>query len=214
LRIGVTTASPWDGWIDIDRHPEALSALERAGAVAESCGHEIVDLGWQPLAGYAEAFTTLWQASAVSLDIPDKDHHLLEPMTRYLIERGQRLGARELAGALSFLQRFESSTIRAFSTVDVVLTPGLAMLAPEVGFYDSDDPEEIFQRQVAVTPFSSFVNVSGLPALALPVSLSTGGLPLGVQLIGTPGRDWQIISLAAQLEEALGWLGTRPTAIS
>ena len=214
LRIGVTTASPWDGWIDIDRHPEALSALERAGAVAESCGHEIVDLGWQPLAGYAEAFTTLWQASAVSLDIPDKDHHLLEPMTRYLIERGQRLGARELAGALSFLQRFESSTIRAFSTVDVVLTPGLAMLAPEVGFYDSDDPEEIFQKQVAVTPFSSFVNVSGLPALALPVSLSTGGLPLGVQLIGRPGRDWQIISLAAQLEEALGWLGTRPPAIS
>lgn len=214
LRIGVTAVSPWDSWTDIVCHPEALGALERAQRVAEACGHEVVDLGWQPMPGYAEAFYTLWQASAVSLDIAESDHGLLEPMTRYLVERGTRLSARDLAGALSHLQRFETATIRAFSGVDVVLTPGLATLPPEVGFYSSDDPEKNFCQQVAVTPFSSFVNVCGLPALALPVSLSAGGLPLGVHLIGGPGRDRQVLSLAAQLEEALGWLGTRAPALA
>lgn len=213
LRIGVTTASPWDNWMDIECHPEALAALQHAKSVATACGHDVVDLGWEPMPGYAEAFYTLWQASAVSLDIPESDYDLLEPMTRHLIELGQRLGARDLAGALGHLQRFETATIRAFDAVDVVLTPGLATLAPEVGFYATDDPERNFRQQVAVTPFSSFVNVCGLPAVALPVSLSTGGLPLGVQLIGRPGRDRQILSLAAQLEGAIAWRGTRPPAL-
>jgi amidase len=213
LRIGVTTASPWDNWMDIECHPEALVALQHAQSVAAACGHDVVDLGWEPMPGYAEAFYTLWQASAVSLDIPESDYDLLEPMTRHLVELGQRLGARDLAGALAHLQRFETATIRAFDAVDVVLTPGLATLAPEVGFYATDDPERNFRQQVAVTPFSSFVNVCGLPAVALPVSLSTGGLPLGVQLIGRPGRDRQILSLAAQLEGALAWRGTRPPAL-
>lgn len=213
LRIGVTTASPWDNWMDIECHPEALAALQHAKSVAMACGHDVVDLGWEPMPGYAEAFYTLWQASAVSLDIPESDYDLLEPMTRHLIELGRRLGARDLAGALAHLQRCETATIRAFHAVDVVLTPGLATLAPEVGFYATDDPERNFRQQVAVTPFSSFVNVCGLPAVALPVSLSTGGLPLGVQLIGRPGRDRQILSLAAQLEGALAWRGTRPPAL-
>lgn len=208
LRIGVTTVSPWDDWMESDRHPEALGALALAQAVAQSCGHDVVELDWHPMPGYAEAFYTLWQASAVSLDIPAHRRDLLEPMTRYLIERGEALGARELARALTFLQRFETATIKAFSAVDVVLTPGLATLPPESGFYATDDPEKNFRQQVAVTPFSSFVNVCGLPALALPVGLSVAGLPLGVQLIGSPGGDAQILSLGAQLERALGWQGT------
>lgn len=210
LRIGVSTVSPWDDWMDIPRDPEVLEALALAQKVAESQGHEIVDLGWQPLPGYAEAFYTLWQASAVSLEIPPQDRAMLEPMTRYLVESGERLSAGDLARALNFLQRFESATIRAFSGVDVVLTPGLAALPPELGFYALDDPEKNFRQQVAITPYSSFINVCGLPALALPVTASSGGLPLGVQLIGGPGHDWQVVSLGAQLEDALGWRGRKP----
>jgi len=56
---------------------------------------------------------------------------------------------------------------------------------------------------VQVTPYSSFVNVSGLPALALPVMLNPEGLPVGVQVIGRPGGDATLLQLGHQLEEAL-----------
>jgi amidase len=210
LRIGVTTRSPWDDWMEIDKHPQALEALDRVRALAEASGHEVAELEWQPMSGYGDAFSTLWRASAVSLEIPPHQRELLEPMTRYLIEQGERLGAAELARALMFLQRFETATIRAFSAVDVVLTPGLATLPPEIGFYHAQDPELNFRQQVAVTPYSSFVNVCGLPALALPVHLSSEGLPLGVQLIGGPGADATVLALGAEFEASLGWRGTKP----
>lgn len=210
LRIGVTTLSPWDEGMDIPRDPEIFEALAAVSSAAEALGHEVLELEWTPLAGYSDAFHTLWQASAVSLDIPKNQRSMLEPMTRYLIERGERLSAHELASALSFFQRFETATIRSFSAVDVVLTPGLAILPPRVDFYALDDPELNFRQQVAVTPYSSFVNVCGLPALALPVMASATGLPVGVQLIGGPGRDALTLSLGAQLEGVLGWRGSRP----
>jgi amidase len=100
--------------------------------------------------------------------------------------------------------------IEQFSRFDVVLTPGLATLPPPIGFYDRVDPERNFRQQVEVTPFSSFVNVSGLPALALPVMATPEGIPIGVQLIGAPGGDATVLALGAQLEAELGWVGLRP----
>ncbi|MDA3002582.1 MAG: amidase family protein, partial [Actinomycetota bacterium] len=69
--------------------------------------------------------------------------------------------------------------------------------------YDSEDPERNFLQQVQVTPYSSFVNVSGLPALALPVMLNPEGLPVGIQLIGRPGGDATLLTLGTHLEDAL-----------
>ena len=113
------------------------------------------------------------------------------------------MSAKELAAALRELSAFEEHTIRSFSEVDVVLTPGLATAPPTIGFYDSEDPERNFLQQVQVTPYSSFVNVSGLPALALPVMLNPEGLPVGIQMIGRPGGDATLLQLGAQLEDAL-----------
>jgi len=211
LTIAVTTTSPWDDWIDITVDPEAKAALERVASVASALGHTVVAWDWQPPAGYAEAFETLWSTSAVSLDIPENRRHLLEPLTQYLVERGAGVSAATYAGALRFLASFETAVIRQFSAFDVVLTPGLATLPPEIDFYDMGDPERNFRQQVQVTPFSSFVNVCGLPALALPVMASQSGLPLGVQLIGQPAGDALVLQLAATLEAELGWLGTRPS---
>jgi amidase len=210
LRVGLTTLSPWDDWLESTPDPIALEALNTVATRATEAGHDVVEFPWEPLAGYSRAFSVLWQASAMSLDIPPQQRHLLEPMTRYLIERGERLPASDLAMALSFLSAFERATIEAFSHFDVVMTPGLALPPPPVGFYAHDDPEKNFRQQVQVTPYSSFVNVCGLPAMALPVMLSDAGLPVGVQLVGQPGGESTLIALGAQLEASLGWLGTSP----
>jgi amidase len=172
----------------------------------------VVELDWVPRPGYSQAFTTIWKASAVGLDLSASQRELLEPLTRYLVEEGDTLSAKVLAGALRELSAFEEHTIRSFSGVDVVLTPGLAMAPPPIGFYDSENPERNFAQQVQVTPYSSFVNVAGLPALALPVMLTPQGLPVGVQLIGGPGGDATLLRLGHQLEEALGFAASAQPA--
>jgi len=210
LRIGLTTASPWDEWTQITLDPQATSAVERVAGIAQSHGHEVEVWDWKPPAGYAEAFIALWSSFAVLLEVPQNRRDQLEPLTRHLVETGARLPARTLAGALVALARYETQVIEQFSRFDLVLTPGLATLPPPIGFYDRVDPERNFRQQVEVTPFSSFVNVSGLPALALPVMATPEGIPIGVQLIGAPGGDATVLALGAQLEAELGWVGHRP----
>ena len=205
LRLAVVTTSPWDDWVDIVVDPEALHALYHVVGLASDLGHQVEKEKWSPRAGYAKAFYTLWQASAVSLDVPPESRSLLEPITAFLIEQGEKLAAKDLAYALKELSLFEEHTLRAFSVADVVVTPGLGMEAPKIGFYDTENPEENFRQQVHVTPFSSFVNVCGLPALALPVTSTAEGVPIGVQLIGKPGSEAVLVSLAGQLERAIGW---------
>ncbi len=74
-----------------------------------------------------------------------------------------------------------------------------------LGWYDQVDGERNFAQQVQVTPWTSFANVSGLPAIVLPVHWTASGLPMGVQLIGRPGREDVLLAIGAQLERRLRW---------
>jgi amidase len=91
-----------------------------------------------------------------------------------------------------------------------VLTPSLAMTPRPIGWYDVDDGERNFAQQVQFTPYTSMVNVSGLPAITLPVSVTREGLPMGVQLIGRPGGEHVLLALGAQLERRLSWQRRHP----
>jgi amidase len=210
LTIAVVEKSPWDSGVPIAVDPAASAVVQQVARVAENLGHHVEHYDWIPPRGYGEAFHGVWSSVTVLLDVPPHKRDDLESLTRYLLEVGERQPASVLAGALLALARFETEVIRQFSAYDVVLTPGLATLPPKIGFYDREDPERNFLQQVQVTPFTSFVNVCGLPAVALPVTQTPEGLPLGVQLIGGPGQDGLLVSLSAQLEAELGWLGTRP----
>jgi len=210
LRLAVTTQSPWAQWTDITLDPSVTEALDRVATLAEALGHQLEYWDWSPPAGYAQAFISLWSASTVAMEIPADQREALEPLTRHLVEMGERLPASELARALLALGRYETQVITDFEPFDVILTPGLATLPPKIGYYDRQNSERNFRQQVEVTPFSSFVNVCGLPALALPVTATPEGIPIGVQLIGRPGSDITLFSLASRLEAELGWVGTRP----
>ena len=124
---------------------------------------------------------------------------------------GAELSARELADALAWLTGFERRIIRAFAPYDAVLTPALALTPRPVGWYDADDGERNFEQQVQYTPFTSFVNVSGLPAIALPVLQTESGLPMGVQLVGRPGGEHVLLAIGAQLERRLRWQRRHPS---
>jgi amidase len=210
FEIGVMTTSPWDSAYEITLAPEAGSALAFAAGELDALGHGLEELALEPDDSYAPAFRTIWQAGAANIPAEGADLALLEPLTRWLVARGRELGARELGTALGVLTAFERSVIRQFSRVDVVMTPSLAMTPRPVGWYDAHDPERNFAQQVQYTPYTSFANVSGLPAITLPVHVTAEGLPMGVQLIGRPGREDVLLAIGAQLERRLVWQRRHP----
>lgn len=199
-QVGVLLDSPWDDFADIRLDPAARGALETAIGLLDRLGHGVEALAPSPEPDYPAAFRTIWQSSAATIDVPEERHHLLEPLTRWLMGRGRGIGAAELADSLSWLAGFERRTIARFAPYDAVLSPALALTPRPVGWYDAEDGEENFAQQVRFTPYTSFVNVAGLPALVLPVHDTVEGLPMGVQLIGRPGGESTLFALAAQLE--------------
>jgi amidase len=152
----------------------------------------------------------VWQAGASELPAEGEQLELLEPLTRWLVEQGRQLPARELVNALGKLTAFEKSIIRQFRSYDAVLTPAMAQTPRPLGWYSSDDSELNFAQQVQYTPFTSFANVTGLPAITLPIYQTDGGIPMGVQLVGKPGGEATLLSIGAQLERRIGWQWRHP----
>lgn len=210
FEIGVMTTSPWDHAYEIDLAPEARTALGIAVDELAALGHGLEELALEPDDSYAPAFRSIWQAGAAGIPAEGEQLELLEPLTRWLVDRGRELGARDVARALATLTAFERSVIRQFSHVDAVLTPALALTPRPVGWYSSDDPELNFAQQVLYTPYTSFANVSGLPAITLPVAVTETGLPMGVQLIGRPGGEHTLLAIGAQLERRFAWQRRHP----
>jgi amidase len=210
FQLGVMTTSVWDNDYDIRISPEATDALRVATDHLSAIGHGLEEVALAPDATYAPAFRTVWQAGAATIPVEADQLALLEPLTRWLVERGRALSARQLAEALAQLTVFERSVIRQLSSFDAVLTPALAMTPRPIGWYDNDDPEHNFAQQVQYTPFTSFANVAGLPAITLPVHQTDDGLPMGVQLVGRPGGEHVLLAIGAQLERRLRWQKRHP----
>ena len=202
-RIGVTTVSPWDEAEDIRLDPDASRAVDVATALLADAGHGVDPFEWRPR-GYAEMFTTIWRTSAARMNLSDAELQLVEPITAWLAREGRALTGTQVLEALAAATTFERETITAFAPFDTVLTPALALPPQPVGWFHATDAAENFSQQVRYAPYSSFVNVAGLPAIVVPVMLSEAGHPVSVQLIGRPGGEAQIIALAAELERLVG----------
>ncbi|PJJ61628.1 amidase [Compostimonas suwonensis] len=210
FQIGVMTSSAWDDAYDIRVSPEARSALDEAVTALAALDHGVEEFALEPDPSYAPAFRTIWQAGAAGIPVEGEREELLEPLTRWLLRRGRGISARELAEALAALSAYERSLIRQFAGYDAVLTPSLALTPRPLGWFDQEDGERNFAQQVEYTPFTSMINVSGLPAITLPVSMATStsataGLPMGVQLIGRPGGERVLLALGRQLERRFRW---------
>ena len=210
-QLGVMWGSPWDESHEIELDAGIRSAVELAIAELGALGHGIdgVELDGTD---YPRLFTTLWKAGAATLPADGEELDLLEPITAWLVTAGRALGAREVLTALSAASEFERSTIARFAPFDAVITPTLAQTARPNGWFDARDAEENFAQQVRFAPYTSFVNVAGLPAITLPVGVDAAGRPAGVQLIGRPGGEAVLLSLGAQLERRLGWHRRHPPA--
>ena len=92
-----------------------------------------------------------------------------------------------------------------------MLTPTLALPPVPIGWQDAvDGPIEQLLRNVEFTPFTAVANLTGLPAMSLPLHWSDDGLPIGVHAIGPPAGDALLLQLAAEVEAARPWADRRP----
>ena len=213
LRIAALTASPLDG---ADPEPLASAAVKEAASRLEQLGHTV---DWVMPPGWVdprllEQFTTLWAVGVASntvwgasLQGRSPQPADVEALTWYFTELGLATPAVAYLAALESLKGFARSLIGFFQRYDLLLTPVLAERPLTIGTIqtDSADPRAAFARTAQFTPYTAVWNVTGQPAIALPLSVGADGLPVAVQLVARPLRDDLLLALAQQLETAYGW---------
>ncbi|WP_433516712.1 amidase [Nonomuraea sp. CA-143628] len=196
-----------------DVHPDVLAAYEAAAATLAALGHEVVEI--EPPFGpeTVPQFTVMWYAFACMHPVAENQVDLLRPLTRRLREHGFATPAPTFLQAQAALQLATRAALTVTNAYDAVLTPTVTQPPRPVGWFeDVDDVEETFERMKRFAAFPAIYNVTGQPAVNLPLHWTADGLPIGVMLAGRLGAEGTLISLSAQVESARGgfWGDRRP----
>ncbi len=217
LRVGILT--------HLNRgevHPECVVAAENAGRLLESLGHDVdasypEDIAGSPLLRHIMSIIAPSQARAIEnfgemlgreLGPNDMDCDNWE-----ITRRGQDVRATQYLAAVEANQQLQRRVAAWWEEGhDLLITPTIPRLPPLIGEI-TPDPEDLlgaFMRSGAISPFMLPFNVTGQPAISLPLHVSESGLPVGVQLVAAFGREDLLIRVAAQLEQEVGWSVRRP----
>jgi amidase len=200
-------------------HPECARAVERTAKLLVDLGHRVERARIAALDHPPDA--NGWIAAAVAHDLdriaswvgarPGPDD--LEPMNWMLAESGRHLSAVDYVAAATRAQHWSREVQQWWADGhDVLITPTLSCPPPRLGRFAPTTPiPELMGGMGALTVFTWPFNVTGQPAMSLPLHQTPQGLPVGVQLVGAYGREDVLFRLAAQLEVALPWAGRVPT---
>ncbi|MCW2773257.1 MAG: Amidase [Nocardioides sp.] len=190
--------------------PACVQAWEDASRLLESLGHEVVDVPVPLPREAVPVFETCWAVLTALSDVPAEREHLLRPLTRWLSDRGRAVSAPEFGLAIGAMRRYAAGALTALAAYDAVLTPTLAAPPVKVGAMRNDaDPQADFDAQKAFTPWTSAWNVTGMPAVSLPLHWTADGLPVGVMLAARPAEEQLLLALSAQVEAAAPWADRR-----
>ncbi|HEY3010988.1 MAG TPA: amidase [Micromonosporaceae bacterium] len=207
LRIGRFTA-PMLAEVPVDS--ACLGAVDTTAAALVEAGHDVVDVPAPFGPELTPMFETIWYALALSPVPPEREAELL-PLTRWLRERGVAIGAAGLMNALAAMQAAVREALRALRQFDLLLSPTLAMPQAAVGWFtETGHPADDFERQKWFSPYCAYYNVTGQPAVSLPVGSTTDGMPVGAMLAGRLGEDETVLATAAQLEQGMAWHERHP----
>jgi amidase len=216
LRIAMTLANA----LDVDADPEVVHGLHEAAALLRGLGHEVVEAS--PALPAPDSLDIYLQVfgPGIALGIglgerlagrpPDEDE--IEPMSRAVLEMARALPSTGYLTALAQLQLLARGTGAFFADYDLLLTPVLAARPLAIGELHGhgEHPLEDLRRSADFAPYTALFNVTGQPAMSVPVGFGADGLPTGVQLVGKPLGDETLLQLAAQLETARPWAQRRP----
>ena len=208
LRIGLLTRRP-DGMGATD--PVCDDAAEVTAELLERMGHGVVPEVPAALEDptLLLGFQTVFSA-AIARDLDRWSEHLgrplgddeVEPSNLAIAAMGRSAGAPAYVAAMEQLQAYSRTAATIWADIDVLVTPTLAILPPPLG---SGAGDQALSTVMALVAFTIPFNVTGEPAVSLPMHQSPDGLPVGVQLVAPYGHEDRLIRVAAALEEAVGW---------
>jgi amidase len=187
-----------------------VAALESAAALLTELGHDVraATPPWSAPEVF-ENFIAVWQVGPALY--PVSDVSLLTPLNRGLVERAHGATAVDYARAVAWLSVHARRIVEFWSETDIVLTPTLALPPVPIGWQDEvEGAIEQLRRNTEFTPFTAVANLTGLPAVSLPLHWNDAGLPIGVHAIGPPVGEAVLLRLAAQLEGERPWADRRP----
>ncbi|TMB47262.1 MAG: amidase [Deltaproteobacteria bacterium] len=215
LRIAFSAETPDGHPID----PEVKDALARVAKWLEDLGHHVeergLDVDYRRLYKAQRAVSTANFAAEMAELIreagrePRPDE--LEPNTWAVLLSGRRRSGEEVMAAWRTLRVMCRQILQRFETFDVFLTPMRGTALPRIGDLGPEqDPRELNRKQARALPFTPPFNLTGQPAISLPLVHTADGLPLGMQLVGRYADEATLFRLAAQLEQAHPWRSRKP----
>lgn len=209
LRVAVVRTSPIGGHVD----PACVAAVDRTVEALASLGHEVVDHAFD---AHVEAFLAGFvHVVNAGLGAYDVDWDRVQPNNRENRRYAQAVDSLGYVRAVGDLQRWSRRVNAQWGRdLDVLVTPTMPIVPPRAGQIwreITEAPGDTSPTVLAMVTFTSIFNMSGLPAISLPVHHDEAtGLPVGVQLVGGPLRDDLVLQVSAQLEQALPWAHRRP----
>jgi Asp-tRNA(Asn)/Glu-tRNA(Gln) amidotransferase A subunit family amidase len=216
LRIAYTRRAPDGAPVSAD----SLGLLDEIARVCAGLGHHVEEA--DPAVDgelIVPAFLTLIAASTVvnveghpTKGRPPRPDEV-ERLTWAMYERGRKVSGADYVRATQAAHRLGRQMAAFHSAHDVLLTPGLASPAVKLGWIDMmlEDADEYWRRVFTFSPFTVWFNLTGQPAMMLPLGATEAGLPLATQLVGRFGDEATLFRLAAQLEAARPWASRVPT---
>lgn len=219
LRIGLLA-----GHAVSDLHPDVAAGLERVVALLDELGHRVapmtldaierLEVGPWIVCGLARDLDR-W-AEVLGEPVPEEE---VEPLNWMLAAAGRAMSGVEYVAASERAFRWARELQELWSPqhsendrLDVLLMPTAPDPPPELGqLAPTVPPSELLARLGRVTRFTMPWNITGQPAISLPLHSSAEGLPIGMQFVGAYGREDVLLRLAAQLEAACPWASRRPT---
>ena len=217
LRIGLLPNLP-----SSEVHRDCIEGVERVGQLLETLGHEVElshPKAYEALEWLGDFATMIAVSTAATLDAwSQRIGHTwsetdLEPPTWETAQQGRATSGLEYAAAIARLQAFSRRMATWWEDgFDVLVTPTLATPPPRLGYLT--DPEAARMRLLQTMPFTAQFNVTGQPAISLPLHSSSEGLPFGIQFVARYAGEGVLLRLAAQLEEAAPWHYRHPAVFA
>jgi amidase len=212
LRVGIALRAP-GGISPID---EIGAAVEGTAMTLRKAGHTVSDFVYPDSADTGEPAALVWMtATAEEIDYyrarvgrdPEPDE--LEALTKACVALGKRSSAVDYVRARRALTAATRDMAEAFARIDVLLLPTTASLPVRTGQIDGRtaafDLDRWNRDSYGYAPFTEIFNVTGQPAISLPLAMSRAGLPIGVQLAAPMGEDARLLALAAWFEREQPW---------
>jgi len=210
------------GWSPVPIHSACVAAVEKTAKVLAGLGHHVEEATPKfDVEAFDNANVVLWSvgladwimsfAEALNLK-PSPDN--LEATIWACLQHGKKLTAIDLLTSEHVMNTVCRSVGAFFQGYDLLLTPTVAAPATPLGFLNANDPAldaTAWTRKIFTNmPFTALFNVTGQPAISLPLCMSDDGLPVGMQFVGHFGDEARLIQIASQLEQAMPWIDRKP----